>query len=354
MGSVTKKLTTVSLAAVMVAGLANAEVVSENGGHTIDVGLDAPINVPADENLKVAFFIATVANNYVQAMVDEAKMMAADQGFELEVFDAQFNAQIQMDQLENVLENGDFNAWYVTPVDGNLMCDVVTKDAPSRDIVVATSNIAICGRDDNPFAEQWEPGLLTYVGAAETGDYLQSWMRAIAEEQNGAETKAIIQLGFAGITTTRSLEAAMALVESEYPNVEFVAQAYGDFTAAGAQASVETMLLANPEANVVISQYSDMTVGVVNALEDANRLETTKVYDIGAASDTLGYIKDGSITSSAIYGPRTHVQQTLGSIVDAWKTGALPARTMDGLPRGSVTEPYLVNAENVGDYTPEY
>ncbi|MXY34737.1 MAG: sugar ABC transporter substrate-binding protein [Boseongicola sp. SB0664_bin_43] len=338
----------------LAAGLAHAEVVSPSGGHSIDVGLDAPIVVPGDTPLKVAFFIATKANNYVVAMVDEAERIAEDLGFELEVFDAQFNAQIQMDQLENVLENGDFNAWYVTPVDSNLMCDVVTKDAAAKNIVVATSNISICGRDMNHFADQWEPGIITYVGAAETVDYIGRWMDTVVADREGVESNALLMKGFAGLTITNALEAGAERLSAADNNFNFVGQAYGDFTAADAQAKIETLLVAHPEANVILSSYSDMTVGAINALEDAGRLDDVAVYDIGAGIDSVPLIQEGAITASATFAPRTHVRQSLGAIVGVWQFGVMPPPVQDGLMLGDINNPVLIKAEDLGAYTPQY
>lgn len=333
---------------------ASAEVLSSSTGHTVDVGLEQPITVPANEPLKVAFFIATAANVYVQAMVDEARRLAEAEGFDIEIFDAQFNAQTQMDQLENALQSGRFNAWYVTPIDGNLMCDIVTKDAAAKGIVVATSNIAICGRDTLTFNEQWEPGIITYVGAAETIDYIGGWMDAIVADRDGTESKALLMKGFPGLTVTNAIEKSAADLTAADNGFEVVGEAYGDFTAADAQAKIETLLLAHPDANVVISSYSDMTIGAINALEDAGRLDGTAVYDIGAGKDSVPLIQSGHITASAIFAPRTHVRQSLGALVNAWTDGTLAPRVQDGLFMGSYNAPHLVRADNLDSYTPEY
>lgn len=342
------------LAAAWVISPSHAQVLSSGDGHKVDVGLNAPISVPPGEPLSVAFFIATAANVYVQAMVDEAEKLSEEHGFDLEVFDAQFNAQIQMDQLENALQSGRFNAWYVTPIDGNLMCDIVTKDAAAADILVATSNIAICGRDELPFAEQWEPGIVTYVGAAETIDYISGWMEAIVTDRGDEDTRALLIKGFAGLTVTNAIESAAAEIGAQDNGFTVVGEAYGDFTAADAQAKIETLLLAHPDANTVISSYSDMTIGAINALEDAGRLDEVAVYDIGAGQDSVPLIADGQITASAIFAPRTHVRQSLGALIDAWSDGTMAPRVQSGLFLGEPDTPHMVTAENVSTYTPEY
>ncbi|WP_419913936.1 sugar ABC transporter substrate-binding protein [Hoeflea sp.] len=354
MQGILKKTAFAGFAAILMAGTAHADILSPPGGHSVDVGLNKPIEIPGETPLKVAFFIATKSNNYVVAMVDEAERIAKEKGFELEVFDAQFNAQIQMDQLENVLENGDFNAWYVTPVDSNLMCDVVTKDAAGKNIVVATSNISICGRDMLPFAEQWEPGIITYVGAAETVDYIGRWMDTVVADRAGEDSKALLMKGFAGLTITNALEAGAERLSAADNDFEFVGQAYGDFTAADAQAKIETLLVAHPEVNVILSAYSDMTVGAINALEDAGRLNDVAVYDIGAGKDSVPLIRDGAITASATFGPRTHVRQSLGAILGVWQFGVMPPPVQDGLVLGDINNPVLIKADNLDTYSPEY
>ena len=328
--------------------------VSALGGHAIDVGTDTPIEVPAGEPMKVAFFIATVSNSYTQSMVDEVNIWGAERDVEVEVFDAQFNSQQQLDQLENVLQNGDFNAWYVTPIDGNLTCNVVTEDAPGQGILVATSNIAICGRDAESAEGQWVPGILSYTGAEETPDYVQGWMRGIAADRAGQDSKIIMMYGPAGITITNNMEAALNATVDANPNLEVVGSAATNFTTADAQAKAETLLQANPDANVIISAFSDMTNGILNAIEDADRAGEIAVYDIGAGTSTVDLIASGAITASAVYCPRTHVRDTLDAMYEAWVNGTVGDRFLPGLCYGTTEEPFFVTADNVGDYVPEY
>ena len=251
-------------------------------------------------------------------------------------------------------QNGDFNAWYVTPIDGNLSCNVVTKDAPAQGILVATSNIAICGRDFESGAGQWEPGILSYTGAEETPDYVQGWVDGIAADREGQDSKIIMMYGPPAITITGNMEAALERTLAANDNLELVGFANTDFTTADAQAKAETLLQANPEANVIISAFSDMTNGILNAIEDADRGGEIAVYDIGAGNSTIDLIASGQITASAVYCPRTHVRDTLDAMYEAWVNGVVGDRYLPGLCAGTTNEPFFVTADNAADYTPEY
>jgi ABC-type sugar transport system substrate-binding protein len=343
-----------AILAITAPGPSWAEQVSASGGHTVDVGLAAPISVPAGRPLKVAFFIATMSNLYTQAMADEARRWATDNGVELEIFDAQFNSQQQLDQLENVLQNGDFNAWYVTPIDGNLTCNVMTRDAPANNIIVITSNIATCGRDADPAEKQWVPGLLAYVGAEETVDYVDAWADAVAVDRGDQPTKALIMYGAPGLTISNNIEAAYKRIAASHPNFEVVGSAYTNFTTADAQAKAETLIQAHPDANVVLSAYSDITNGMINALDDKDRVGQVAVYDIGAGSSTLPLIKSGAIRASAVFSPRTHATTSLDALREAWVNGTIPPRYMTGLHYGDTDKPYLVTKDNVDEFKAEY
>lgn len=333
---------------------AAAPGVSTIGEHGVDVGLDTPVTVPADEPLKVAFFIATLSNSYTQAMADEAQKWGAENGVQVDVIDAQFDSQAQLDQIETTLQNGDYNGWYVTPLDGNLTCNVLTKDAPAQGILVVASNISVCGQDAAPALEQWVPGLLSYVGAEETRDYVNAWIASIAAARSGEESKVLVLQGPAGITISNNMDAALEAAQAADPNFQVVATANTDFTTADAQAKAETLLQAHPDANVIISAFSDMTNGIVNAIEDQGRTGEIAVYDIGAGQSTLPLIEDGSIAGSAVFSPRTHVRSSLDALLGAWTAGTLPERFIPGLGYGTLEEPFIVTQENLSEYTPEY
>lgn len=329
-------------------------VVSQVGAHTIDVGTDRPVEVAEGEPLKVAFFLAAIANSYQEAMADEARKWGQENCVDIQIREAQFDGQRQADQIETALETGDYNAWYATPIDGDLLCNVLTKDAPKRDIVVVIQHISICGTNDLPASGQWVPGILSYVGAEETKDFLAAWIDGIRQDREGEESRVLVLEGEAGITLSTNMDAGLAAAEEKDPDFTVLATVNTDFTAADAQAKAETLLQANPDANVIISAFSDMTLGILNAIEDKGLTGKIAVYDIGAGSATVPLIEDGTIRGSLVFSPRTYPRTALDALKAAWETGETPDRYLPALAFGTPEVPFIVTKDNLSEYTPEY
>ena len=329
-------------------------VVSKIGAHQVDVGLDQPVEVPADKPLKIAFLFSAIANTYQEAMADEVRKWGKDNCVEIDIREAQFDGQRQADQVETALETGDYNAWYLTPIDGDLLCNTLTKDAPAKNILVIIQHISICGTNDLPAAGQWVPGLVSYVGAEETQDFLGNWIDAIREDRDGEESRVLVLEGPAGITLSSNMDLGLEAAEAKDPNFEVVATVNTDFSTVDAQAKAETLLQAHPDANVVVSAFSDMSLGILNAIEDQGLSGKVAIYDIGAGSDTVGLIEDGSIRGSLVFSPRTYATTSLDALKQVWETGEMPDKFLPALSYGTMDEPFIVTAENLDEYTPEY
>ena len=198
------------------------------------------------------------------------------------------------------------------------------------------------------------PGLVSYVGAEETQDFLANWIDGIRQDRDGEESRVLVLEGPAGITLSSNMDRGLAAAEANDPNFEVVATVNTDFSTADAQAKAETLLQAHPDANVVVSAFSDMSIGVLNAIEDQNLSGKVAIYDIGAGTDTLDLIKDGSIRGSLVFSPRTYAKTSLDALKQVWETGEMPDKFLPALSYGTMDEPFIVTKENLDEYTPEY
>lgn len=107
----------------------------------IDIGGGKAIEHKSGEKLKIGFFIAFTANDYVQAMVDEAEKAAKEVGAKITIFDGLGNPNEQLNQLEVALQRGEYNAWMVTPMDGKQLCSILSEDAPNKNVLVSVVNL---------------------------------------------------------------------------------------------------------------------------------------------------------------------------------------------------------------------
>lgn len=69
------------------------------------------------DDLKIAYFASASQNGFNQALYAGIQEVAAAHGAETAIYDGQFNAEIQYNQIEDVLAGGNFDAFIVLPND---------------------------------------------------------------------------------------------------------------------------------------------------------------------------------------------------------------------------------------------
>ena len=298
------------------------------------------------EDLRVAYFSAGSSNQYLQAAIDEAKTYAADQGFTLDVFDGQFDAQTQFDQMQTALTSGKYNAFAVEPNDGNLVCNLLTKDAPEAGVMVAVFNLPICGRATNLGEETWEPGTVNYVGG-QTLDVYENWVEHVKKSYPDGAKIALISGPDLNANSIVFFQAAEAFAEGPW---EVVAQQTTDYTTAKAFQAAQTIMQSHPDLDVIMSNFSGMTRGVVQATAGSD----VAVYDFGGDQWALDNVKSGALASTIMMLPRLETRYALEGIVDIVKGEETPIfvnlAELEELPGGTP----FVYPDTVADYTAEY
>lgn len=337
----------VAAACLLLTGCQTAS--SQNSGSGGEAGAAAEQPEPAVENvedLTIAYFSAGSSNQYLQAAIDEANTFAQETGVTLDVFDGQFDPQVQFDQMQTALTSGKYNAFVVEPNDGNLVCNMLTKEAPAAGIMVSIFNLPICGRATNLGEETWEPGTVTYVGG-QTLDVYQEWMQQMIQAYPDGGKVALISGPDLNANSICFFDAAKELEKNGF---EIVAQQTTDYTTPQAFQAAQTIVQANPELDIIMSNFSGMTRGVVQATSGTD----IAVYDFGGDQWALDNVKSGTLASTIIMLPRQETREALQAVVDLVEGNEVPRfvnlADHESLPGGSP----FVTAENVDQYTAEY
>ena len=286
-------------------GVDTASGSGAGGGDTEIIA--PPVDDPAD--LKIAYFSAGTSNSYLQASIDEAKKVADEMGAELDVFDGEFNAQTQFDQMQQALTSGKYNAFAVEPNDGNLVCDILTQSAPEKDVLVSVFNLPICGRATNLGEETHEPGTITYVGG-QTLDVYNDWVQSVIEANPDGAKVALISGPDLNANSIAFFEAAKAFDEAE--GFEVVAKQTTDYTTPKAFDAAQTILQANQDLDVIMSNFSGMTRGVVEAAGGRD----IQIFDFGGDEWALNQVRSGNLTSSVMMLPRQETREALEALGD--------------------------------------
>jgi ribose transport system substrate-binding protein len=346
-----RKRPTLALAALAVSSvvaLAGCTTASSQATSNPSVNAGQPTpSVKSVKEMKVAYFSAGTSNQYLQAAIAEAKQYSSDKGFSLDVFDGQFNAQTQFDQMQTALTSGKYNVFAVEPNDGNLVCKLLTKDAPAANITVTVFNLPICGRATNLGDQTWEPGTATYVGG-QTLDVYQEWVAQVKKAYPKGAKIALISGPDLNANSICFFNAAEAFKASD--GYEVVAKQTTDYTTAQAFKAAQTIMQANPNLDVIMSNFSGMTRGVVQATSGSK----VAVFDFGGDSWALDNVKSGALASTIMMLPKQETKESLQAVVDLVQGKSAPKfvdlTKSSTLPNGNP----FVYPDNVANYKAEY
>jgi len=321
----------------------------------IDVGNGEPVVVDNSKPIKIALFIEIGTNSAVQKTVEGAKVEAAKHNIQVDVFDARFDIARQVNQMQNALNSG-YNAWIVAAIEGQQVCNMAAVEAPKQNIVVAVVTMAICGRSVNEGDAMWSPGTLTYIGGNEAPSAFEALMLQALKDSPGP-LKVGLLTGQELHPITKAFDKAAAEVRKTHPDFDVVATYRTDYSPEMNQQKTQAMLLSHPDINAVIGVYTNMSKGVIPALEAAGKLGKVKVYEAGGTTWSVDALKKGWIQATTGYYRETAAATAVNAIVDAWAGRPVRRAVMNdghallpGQPAGKVA---IITTANLGTYTPQ-
>lgn len=312
--------------------------------HTVDLGDDMSLEVGC-EPLKIAYFIAATNNAYVQAGLKGAQDAAAEFGVELEVFDANWDAARQFNQVQNVLAGEQFNAFLAQMNDGNQSCRILTEEAYEAGVLVEVINGPLCDRATNEGEELWQPGTLNFVGGSQGREAFRSWMFEIAEAYPGPQ-KAIVITGPELLANTRNMDLAVEDVTAAHPEFEVVATVRTDYSLLQGNEKSLPAFQANPDTTLIISNYSDLTRGALAAMRQVVMDGDVTVLDYGGNEWSFDAVEAGQIESTRLVTPYTEAYLGVEALVKAWNG--------ETVERYTPLDTAEVNSDTLADYAPEY
>ncbi|WP_165820761.1 sugar ABC transporter substrate-binding protein [Pueribacillus theae] len=286
---------------------------SSNGKET---GKEPESKTETNTPKKIAFFSAGASNNYLQTGIEHAKKTAKDLGMEIDIFDGRFDPLAQLNQVQNALAAKKYDGFVIEAVDGNQLCKIATEEAPAQGIAVSAINIELCGETDNA-AE----GTLTFVGGQGINVYQDILKKIFSDNPEGGKIAAIG--GPATGTPYLNFKAALEIEMPKNPNWELIGLHSTDYTANQAFQVAQNILQANPDLDVIFSNYSGMTSGVVEA-KAAARQDDVKIYDFGGDTWAFESVENGDIEQTTIMLPKEEIEYGIKVLNDYFNGKEVP------------------------------
>lgn len=310
----------------------------------IDVANGRTVTTHCD-GLKIAAVVFATNNVYLQANIQAAKDTAAAAGAEITIFDGAWDPTTTFNHIQNIITSGEYDAIINGPYDGSQYCRYQTEEAADANMLFVAVNSPGCGRATNEGEELWSPGTLAFVGGVQGREAYRDWLMSIAEANPGPQ-KVVTITGPDALANTINFNLGLKDVQAAYPDFNVAGMVTTDYSILQANEKFAPLLQANDDITIMISNYSDMTRGAIQAVKQAGRAGTFKTYDFGGNEWAFEAVSRGLIESTLTMTPYTEYATAVQAIVDAWEGKEVPRY----LPLFSTN----VTKENIAENSPEY
>jgi ribose transport system substrate-binding protein len=325
-----------------------------SGSVSVDVGSSKPIKLKKGP-LKVALIMLDNQNSWEQHVISSAQAKAKELGWSMDVYSAGFDVQKELNTLRTIATSGKYDAVAAVPIDGAQECNALTKDLPAANILVSVGDVPVCGNNKKVSTEQWQPGILTWVGGTGiTRDFYESWIQQVAAANPGPQN-VLFGTGIPQITVVQTEHLAIDKVQPTIPDFK-VTILETDFTTQGTYKALMNYLPSHPDVTMFMSTgSSDMDKGAINAIKALGKEGQIKIVESGGTQYAFDQVKAGAIQSTFPYTPNFLGSNLVQSLADA-QAGKTVEKYISDIPDGlgSFENLTLLNKDNLDIFTPEY
>lgn len=309
-----------AVAAVAVSALALAACGSSGGSSsTGSTSAAAPAATSTSSKaMNIAYLSFAVDNTYDAPMLAAAQAVAQTDGAKLTVFDANNNPQTQYDQLQTVINSGQYNGIITQPIVSTGLVSLV-KQAIAKGIKVVNMD-QILGPSLSTDQPQ-VPGLSANVTFVPTTIGTQLGQQVVA----ACASKSLnpCKVGYLYDIKASSLDTAIygafsAAVKGSPVQVVTSGQSY--FTPTDGESAVQAMLQAQPGLDLVVG--SDQGIeGAAVALQTAHKTGKVLLVGYGASDAAIAGVKSGAWYSDVAQAPASEGRLAVQAVVSAIQTG---------------------------------
>jgi ribose transport system substrate-binding protein len=296
----------------------------------------------------IAYLSFAVDNSYDAPMLAAAQAVASADGATLKVFDANNSPQTQYDQLQTVINSGQYNGIITQPIEATGLVSLV-KEAIAKGIKVVNMD-QILGSSLSTAAPQ-VAGLSANVTFVPTTIGTQLGQQVVAA--CASKKLSPCKVGYLYDIKASSLDTAIygaftAAIKGSPVQVVTYGQSY--FTPTIGLTAVETMLQATPGLDLIVG--SDQGIeGAMTALSTTDKSDHVLLVGYGASAAAVAGIQSGAVFSDVAQAPSAEGTDAVKALVAAIQSGKVSGAIdpVAGFPDSGV-----VNKADVSQFTPEW
>lgn len=299
----------------------------------------------------IALFNPLGNNEYVRAAEMGVRDIVEAAGGFVTAFDAGFSPEEQLNQLQDAISAGTFDAFIIYPVDG-VGITVGVDEAALAGIPVIALDAPI-----NPDRQTLVPYVNVAGQVARTGlgdgEQLGSAIVMACEGIEACEVAFII--GFQGFPLDVDRLGAIQAIVDQHDNIEIVSVQAGQYTQDGGFTVSTDLLLANPGIDVIASVGDQMILGAELAVQDAGLEDQVKLIGNGASQAGYDAVVAGRWFATVANIPFTN-GQIAGQMALQTLAGNLIVRSVNmyhqspPIPASGA----VITLENVLDFEPQW
>ncbi|KGX90740.1 D-ribose transporter subunit RbsB [Pontibacillus halophilus JSM 076056 = DSM 19796] len=243
-----------------------------------------PSSGEAGEDVKIGLSVSTLNNPFFVSMKDGVEQEAAEQDMEVVVVDAQNDAAKQINDVEDLIQQG-VDVLLINPTDSSAISTAV-QSANSLGIPVVTLDRS---------SEKGEVATLVSSDNEKGGEMAGSFI----VEQLGEGAKVAELEGVPGASATRERGAGFHNIADE--QLDVVAKQTANFDRTEGLNTMENMLQGNPDIEAVFAHNDEMALGAYQAIQSVGR--DILVVGFDGNEDALSSIEEGNLSATVAQQP---------------------------------------------------
>jgi len=282
--------------------------------------------VDAQKPVNIALFIVVLGNSYNQASVDGATQMAEKMGATVTVFDANYDASKQVQQMQDAITSQKYDAFMLYPVDGAVIMPEV-DDSVAAGILVGNVGNGIVGSTPDELKPYNGISIVAGVTSFSQGAHIGE--RIVEECGDKNPCKLVYIAGKKATTADSSRLRGLHSIIDQHPEIEMVAEEEASYTQDKALSVMQNLVLAHPDINVVATSGDQMSIGASLAIEDAGLKDSIVVLGLGASKEGIQAIKDGQMKATFALIPYSEAALVAEQLINAVRGTPIENNTVD-------------------------
>ncbi len=297
---------------------------------------------------QVAYLSASSANTFLLASVGEMQRLADENNIELVEFDAQFLADLQTKQLQDVVASGQYDGIILVALNGpGLVPDVEAALEAGHQVVLFNQIVG----DDLSTNEPQVDGIAASVLAPPviTGERAG---RLTVQACAGLDPCRVVYIfGIRGFPLDEALRQGFDSVVVDQPHIEVVAEGEGQYLGPeGGINAIQDIMQAQPDFDVVVGADQPLQ-GIELVLTDEGKLDNVALIGLGGSSPAIEGVRDGRWFATVFYAPASEGRLAMEAMIAALNDGTYTGGVD---PNGGFVDEGMVTAANVDQFDPEW